>query len=273
MNIIKTLGPKGTYSDLATKKFLNNNENYKIEYYPSILKTITYLNDNEYAIIPIENTLDGFVVEGLDQIIANKYCILQQLKLDIDFAFVSNSTDIKSIKYCYSQFKAYGQCLDFISKYNFNIIRTESNTESLNRLLESNDLYSAIIPIHLLDDFDFKTEILHVADSKNNETRFFVISKNHQFKFKSNNLESSIVVEAHEDRPGILYDILSQFHSSNINLKSIMSRPLKTEMGKYKFYVECSIDKSMIDKLNELKKNIELKNNASVDILGIYDTI
>ena len=127
--------------------------------------------------------------------------------------------------------------------------------------------------MHLINKYKFNIVKRHIADSQNNETRFVVISKEYNFNSKINNLEASIVIEAYEDRPGILYDILKQFHESNINLKSIMSRPLKTEMGKYKFYVECSIDNNNLDSLNRVKENIEKNNNSKVIILGIYDSI
>ncbi len=273
MKKIAVLGPKGTYCDIACHNYINGRSDYEINYYPSIIKTAQGLKENDLAIIPFENTLDGFVVEGLDQIIANQYWINRQLKLDIDFAFVSNANSINEVKTCYCQFKAYGQCLDFITENGFSICTTESNVESLNLLNKSDSSYGAIIPMHLINRYKFNITKAHIADSRNNETRFVVISNDRHSLPESNNLEASIVIEAHEDRPGILYDILKQFHEANINLKSIMSRPLKTEMGKYKFYVECSINSKDLNSLNNVKSNIEKNNNSNVVILGIYDSI
>lgn len=274
MKKIAALGPKGTYCDIAVRRFLEeNNFDYEIEYYPSIVKTANALEKTDLAIIPFENTLDGFVVEGLDQIIKNHYWISQQIKLNIDFAFVANAKNIENIKYCYCQFKAYGQCLDFITKNKFNIITTESNGESLDKIMEANEEYAAIIPMHLAAKNRFSINIPHVADSQNNETRFFIISKEKKDIEINDNMEASIVIESFgEDRPGTLYDILRQFHDEKINLKSIMSRPMKTEMGKYKFYFECTVNSSNVDKLNKIKNNIE-KTNSRVSILGIYSSI
>ena len=131
MNKLKVLGPKGTYSDVASKAFLKDLNGYEVEYEKSILNVSKNIEDN-LAVLPFENTLDGFVLESLDQIIYNDLKILKQYKLSIDFAFVSNAKKIEDVKNIYVQFKAYGQCLDFLSKYNFNILKTESNIESLN---------------------------------------------------------------------------------------------------------------------------------------------
>ena len=112
MKKMAVLGPKGTYSDIAAKKFLSeNNIDLELIYYPSILKTSEALKENEFAIFPFENTLDGFVMESVDYIINNGYHIIYQLKLPIDFVFISNEKDIKDIKNLYVQFKTYGQCI------------------------------------------------------------------------------------------------------------------------------------------------------------------
>lgn len=271
---IAVLGPKGTYCDIACQKYLDeSNLDYDIEYYPSILKTALSLDINEFAVLPFENTLDGFVIESLDQIINSNLNIVKQLKLNIDFAFVSNAKSIEEVEKCYVQFKAYGQCLDFISDNSFSINQTQSNTQSLELLLESNEKCGAIIPMHLLKSGSFNIEIPHVSDSKHNETRFFVVSKEKiQYDIK-NVANVSIVITAIEDRSGILFEILKEFHDLNINLKAIMSRPMKTEMGKYKFYIECSMNKNNMDKLDMLIKQLEVQNHFKVNVLGAYNEI
>lgn len=270
MKRIVALGPKGTYCDIALNKFLKDKDNYIIDYYPSIYKISSYMDDDTLGIIPFENTLDGFVIEAMDQIILNDYHIISQVKLDIDFAFVSNAKNIKDVKNVYVSFKAIGQCSEFVSKNNFNMIITNSNIESLNNIKEVSD--GAIIPVHALTD-DFNIKLKHIADSKYNQTRFFVISKNNFKEELNSEIEASIVITAKSDRPGLLFDILKGFHDLNINLKSIMSRPMKTEMGKYRFYFECALFKDDIELLEILKKMFENSNDYIIQILGIYNKI
>ena len=209
MKKIAVLGPKGTYSDIACKKYLKNlDENYEIEYYPSILKVSQAVNKNTIAILPFENTLDGFVMESMDQIIFHHFHILSQLKLDIDFAFVSNAKSIEEVKHCYVQFKAYGQCLNFISQYGFNIYTTQSNMESMEKVIHADHSFGAIVPIHTLEENHFNLEVKHIADSSSNETRFFIVTDTVSEEVLENELEASIVITATVDRPGILFDIL-----------------------------------------------------------------
>ena len=270
MKKMAVLGPKGTYSDIAAKKFLSeNNIDLELIYYPSILKTSEALKENEFAIFPFENTLDGFVMESVDYIINNGYHIIYQLKLPIDFVFISNEKDIKDIKNLYVQFKTYGQCIEFIKNNNFNIIKTESNTQTLNDFLKNEKNSSAIIPIHLLNK-KYNIEKIHIQDKLNNETRFFIVSKNDNLNLKYDDLSISILITIMHDKSGVLYHILKEFNELDINLNSILSRPMKSKMGEYKFYIECNILKDRLHDLEKLKKNLN-KEDIKLDILGIYN--
>ena len=274
MKRIVALGPKGTYCDVALNKYLKSiNENLEVGYYPSIFRINDFMDDDTLAVVPFENTLDGFVIEGMDQIILNGYHIISQVKLDIDFAFVSYAKDIKNVKKIYVSFKALGQCTKFISDNNFQTIKCDSNIEALNNLNRWDESYGAIIPMHSLDNLNFDLMIPHVADSKSNETRFFIISKKKIVEKLDTEVEASIVITAKKDRPGILFDILKSFHDLNINLKSIMSRPMKTEMGQYRFYFECMLFKNDIEILDMLSDMFKNSQDFILQILGVYNKL
>ena len=59
-----------------------------------------------------------------------------------------------------------------------------------------------------------------------------------------------------------------KIHDLNINMNSILSRPLKTLMGKYKFYIECSFKDNGYILLNDLLRKLSV--NFKVDLIGIY---
>ena len=274
MKKIVALGPEGTYCDVALKKYLKQiNKTYEIDYYPSIFRISDYIDSNTLAIVPFENTLDGFVVEAMDQIIMNNYNIISQIKLDIDFAFVSNAKNLEDVKKIYVSFKALGQCSKFISENNFQTIKCDSNIEALNNLNRWDNSYGAIVPIHSLENVDFNLIIPHIADSKSNETRFFIISNEKIKEELTDEVEASLVITAKHDRPGLLFDILKCFDDLNINLKSIMSRPMKTEMGQYRFYFECSLYKDDIEILEMLKNMFKTNQDFTLQILGVYNKL
>ncbi|MCR5113592.1 MAG: ACT domain-containing protein [Acholeplasmatales bacterium] len=273
MKKIAILGPKGTYSELAADKYVKNlNEEYEYVYYPTILKAIDAVDENTIAVVPYENSLDGFIIETLDRIMLRGLNISKQIKISIDFAFVANVSDIKDVKNTFCQFKSYGQCLGFLSDKNFKVTKTESNIESYDLLMASSKGNGAVIPMHALKEGTFPLEVKHISDRSNNETRFVVLDNNSTNEI-GDNIECSLVFNSIHDRPGILYEILSKFHDANINLKSIMSRPDKTGMGNYNFFIECSLSKNERDEFKKILDEYRHETNFKVDVLGVYESL
>jgi prephenate dehydratase len=78
----------------------------------------------------------------------------------------------------------------------------------------------------------------------------------------------SLVITPINDRPGLLYDLLGVFKKHDINLTSIMSRPTKSKMGHYHFFID------LIAKDIEIKTILQvielLQSEGEIFIYGIY---
>ena len=268
---ISCLGPEGTFCDVCCKNYLKkSNKDLNIKYYPSIRKTIESLDTTGIAVVPFENSLDGFVLETLDTLIKNNYYITTELEEKVDFAFVSFSKDIKNIKNVYVQFKAKAECIEFLQiKNNFNLITTDSNMLSLENLLKSDETYGAVIPIHKVLDYKFNIVIKGISDSTENYTRFVVIEKN-PLKILNNDIKCSLCLFMNEDYPGILFDALKLFNEYKVNLNSIISRPTKEALGKYNFYIEISSKKDEINNILNCINDIKNDKRYGIKNLGIY---
>ncbi len=261
------LGPVGTY---ASKAFKQLKEHYDIQYYPTILECYQAINQDCDALIPFENTLDGFVMEAVDLIIRKEFHIVEQVKLSVGFHFIGKQS-IEKIQKVYVQKKAYGQCLNFILKHHLQPIITQSNMDSLEQFTKSEDpTIGAIVPKHI-DITSYPLSILDIADRKENETRFVRVAMN-QVKEDTDDLVMSLVIVPLEDRPGILYSILETFDQAHLNLRSILSRPRRDMIGKYIFYVEIDLKKEQLHLLEKLETTIVSKQ-CKFYPLGIYNSL
>lgn len=271
---VGVLGPKGTFCDLALSKCLKQlgiNES-NINYFPTISKVAKHIDENDYSVLPLENSLDGYVQETLDALL-NKNChIICDLVIGVDFAFVSFEKDIKSIKKLYVQFKAYGQCLEFINNNNFEIYQTGNNVESLEKMINDSKETGAIIPLHLLENIknDIELKIEHVIDRENNYTRFVLLGNGEAFL--KDEMKCSLWICAKSDTPGTLSNALKIFQEHQINLTCIMSRPTKNELGTYNFYVEFMVE-SEKEKLDKIIDDLEKEDAFEVKLLGVYSKI
>jgi len=271
MNLIATLGPKGTYSELATLKYIESqHDSFEIQYFNSIKKALESVGDTcNFGAIPIENLSEGFVSLVLDLLAETNLTIVSEIILPIKFSFVSAASAVSEIDKLYVQFVAKSQCSDFISTLNdVDIITTESNIESLDLVSKNACLSSAIVPTSSYLPSQFNIEIDDVTDYENNQTRFIVLTdvKTPQQGAIAPS-KTSIVVFDDNDHPGLLGEILSSFSNRNINLLSIISRPTRKVFGKYNFFIDIEghINDALIFDAVE-----EIKHKNKVKFLGSY---
>ena len=285
---IGILGPEGTFSDKAYMEYCKKiGVELQGEYYPTIdevFEAVCSDNDKgaeescDLCIVPIENTLDGYVQRTLDLLLEKNVCIIDENKVSVQFSLVGNVKSLDEIKTLYVQFKANGQCRQFINTLKgAKIISTESNMESYYKLGDEEGA-AAIVPHHIAVKETDRFVVENVTDSDHNHTRFLIVKKGLAKDNKATNEPTNpdakekvrvpIYVMPVEDRPGILFELLKSFNDNKINMISIMSRPTKQELGTYNFYIE--IDGRM-ERLDVILDTLEeIRKSSDVKVLGIY---
>lgn len=273
MKKIAVLGPKGTFSDSASRVYLKN-EGIEMErvYFSTIDEAFHSVGrECDYGIIPIENTLDGYVQRTIDLLSEGNVHIEKELTIPVQFSLLANCTSAAGIKRLYAQFKAAGQCRGFTDSLSgVSVVTTESNMESYYRLKSGIEGDAAIVPCHIAEEDDADFKIDNITDSESNFTRFIVIKPGgcdnllkagHKFK-------ASVYIMPETDRPGILFEILSVFSVNHINLVSIISRPTKKKMGTYNFYIET---KGEYDERTAARKALEeINGHYRIKVMGLY---
>lgn len=257
MKKLAFLGPTYTFSERMYAS------HYQTHYEPLYVKTLEEallsVDDETDALVPIENLSDGFVGPTIDGLIHHDVFIIETKTLPVSFGFMGN---IDTATSCYIQFKVQGQCLQFLKDHpQLDIILTASNYDSYT-LAVSNHA-SAIVPMDALDLS--KPHLKHIEDISFNETRFVLLSKIPQSK----GLKSACIISPKIDRPGLLHDVLSYFKQHAINLTTLMSRPKKSKIKSYYFYIEFELDQKSSKHIQEV---IQLLNTSfDVKWLGMYE--
>ncbi|WP_234118474.1 prephenate dehydratase [Clostridium hydrogenum] len=269
---LAALGPAGTFSELAVNKYKEQiDEDTVVKFYPTITKVVNAVgNECSMGIVPIENTLDGFVQVTLDLLASSDLNILNELVIPIQFAFVANS-DMDKLQKIYAQFKTQGQCCKFLENLDgVKIITTESNGVSVENIKKEVYGEGAIIPRHMLTSIKNPIHTINcVTDSKENETRFIVLSKDKtNYKEEKKYKTSIVIMDAKDDKPGSLSKVLNEFASKGINLTSIISRPTKRGLGKYYFFID--IDGCYPEQENVREVIEKIRENSIVKIIGSY---
>jgi len=273
LNSIATLGPEGTFSELATHKYLDSNQlKLDVKYYPSIKKTLSAVGrDAEFAVLPIENFSEGFVNPVLDFLVSADLYICAQLILPIQFSLVSHCKNPVDIKNIYTQFVAKGQCSDYLEGLdNVEFINLLSNTEGLKSLaaeVSGQPVSAAVVPSHLLKHHNFAYVVENITDYKDNQTRFLLLSSLPRVTYSIDEYKTSIIVLFENDRPGYLESILNKFAIKGINLTSIVSRPTRKAFGKYHFFIDLEGHQ---EDVNIKAALLDIQKSFKVKILGSY---
>jgi prephenate dehydratase len=266
MNSIAVLGPENSFSEIAARKFVERQaEEIAIEFYPTIKRVVEAVGKKcAYAILPIENMIDGYVQQTLDLLLRGRLTIIDEVLVPIEFSFVANSPSIERVQRLYVQFATEGQCSEFLETIpEAHRITTQSNTESLRMVAEGGESDGAIVPRHVLGTRSFPLVVGDIADYANNATRFIVLAEQETARNPAVVYKTSLVIMEGTDRPGMLSDILAAFAARDINLVSIVSRPTKASMGKYHFFIDIvgyALDPAVQAALTEVRRcgNVKL---------------
>lgn len=276
MLTIATLGPKDTFSDLATKQYLNSisplayGEDPCIKYYTTLSQTFKAIGDEcQLGVLPIENLSEGYVQVVLDQLLDTHLSVVSELLLPIQFSFVGFCEQATEITDLFVQFVAHGQCSEFINRLSgVKIHLTQSNIESLVLAQEKGKSAGAIIPQHAIPHANEPLIVDHdVTNYANNQTRFLVLSETPQPRIIGQQYKTTLVVNNKQDCPGVLGNIVNAFAQQKVNLTSIMSRPTRSQIGHYHFFIDVDghqEDAHIIAALSQIKEQY------TVTVIGSY---
>ncbi|GBR72279.1 prephenate dehydratase [Candidatus Termititenax spirochaetophilus] len=266
------LGPEGTYSHQAAEKYKTPD----LELVPlsTITKVIDSVNagDYKYGIVPIENMIEGSVNTTLDKLARknNRLYIVEEIDIPIKHQLLALRGVKKSdIRIIFSHQQALEQCRGFLEKEfpRVKIITVKSTAEAAKKIKEKRLFDRAAIGSRAAQkkyNLEFLCE--HIADYKNNFTRFVVLTK--ELRYPIDKSVTSFVFSCRKDKPGSLFNILRFLAEAKINMTKIESRPSKAVLGDYIFFVD--IDGS--PKQTKVQKALEdiQKQSDYFKLLGVY---
>ena len=263
---ISYLGPIGTNCyEVAT--LYNDGQDNELIPAKTITEAITLLLENKVdeCVVPIENSIKGTVLETLDNIFENEEIyIKKELIYNINHCLLGFPNNHSNIVYSHAQ--AIGQCKKYI--YNnlksYEIVEVESTAKGAQIVCDtkqglciSSKICAEIYNLDIIDE--------NIQDRNNNQTRFFVLSKNKEHR--NTNVKVSMVFST-KHIPGALYQILGLLNTFEINMTKIESRPSEKQLGDYWFWIDTTIEE--LNKKTDVFFEILNTKCSYFRILGIY---
>ncbi len=261
---LAVLGPMGSFSEEVALRLVGSR--LPLVYCSTTDEIIKLVDEGkvDYGLVPIENSVNGTVLPVLDALLSHDVEVFGETKLEVIHCLVAKRRiPLREIRTIYSHPQAIAQCMGFINNYLPHAeVRYTSSTSDAIELL---DEYSAAIVSENAARLH-KLFILRkgIQDVGRNITRFYLIRKRGSGERRGSITSLFFGVE---DRPGALKDVLEVFYKKRINLRKLESRPARTGLGDYIFFVEVEKD------LSE-EELIELKEVTTFyKIVGVFDEI
>ena len=261
-------GVEGAYSYAALKDYFpEGTANFSVKTWREAMDALSN-GKAEYGVLPIENSTYGAVGEMYDLLSEYDLSIIGEEILSIDHALLGiPGSTISDIKKVYSHPQALGQCSAFLEEHpKWERESTLNTAVSAKMVRDSGDKSLAAIAGEVNASL-YGLEVLksHIQNEKNNQTRFFVLSRKKIYKKDSDKI--SICFEL-PNKEGALYRILSHFAFNSINMSRIESRPIPSKPFEYRFFVDVEghlMDEGMQNALLGLSEEA-----SNLRILGHY---
>ncbi|MBN1510890.1 MAG: prephenate dehydratase [Phycisphaerae bacterium] len=232
---IAYLGPAGSYSHVAaTRKF-----GATVEYEP--LRHIDALFGEverehvDLAVVPIENTSGGGVVDSLDAFARHDVKVCAEIYLAVHHHLLGN-LKLEEVRRVYSKAEVFPQCLRFLTDCGL-IDKTigVASTSAAAQQAASEPGAAAIGNELAAELFGLGKICDRIEDDPQNTTRFLVIG---QSPAQPTGRDKTSLVFRAADRPGALVDVLDVFRQAQVNMTYIESRPGRVKKWEYAFFID-----------------------------------
>lgn len=233
------LGPKGTFSHQAALDVSGGKE--ELKEFSTIYSAIVAAERGEVdrAIVPIENSIEGSVNTTLDTLafdvdlyITGEYVLHISQNLMVK---KGGSTD--DIKLIVSHPQAIGQSSRVLSqKFSKIPVEFSDSTASAAKRAADEPGIACIGSPNLAEMYGLDIVVPECGDAENNSTRFVIIERKQKLDVTEHDKTS--IAFTLENTPGSLYKALELFDTYKLNMIKIESRPVKTSLGTYVFFID-----------------------------------
>jgi prephenate dehydratase len=238
------LGPAGTYSEEALRA--SSPDGVEEVPYPTIYDAVMAVHEGQVdrAVVPIENALEGAVAVTLDTLAldADDVRIVAEVVHPIHHCLVAaRELDLADVTRVISHPQATAQCRLFLREHLGAAERVvaPSTADAVLSVRDSPEPVAALGSRLAAELYGCRILVADVEDHPDNATRFVWLASAAAAGEPGPNGKTSLVFWGGGDQsPGWLVHALREFADRGVNLTRIESRPRRTSLGHYMFFVD-----------------------------------
>lgn len=271
------LGPPGTFCEEALLALMGRAADLDEVPYPTVVDCFRAVRAGEVpaALVPIENTIEGSVNQTLDQFALGGVQVRAEVILPIRHHLIAGAAaPLADVRRVLSHPHATAQCQAFLraNAPGAEIVATNSTADAVRLVgadadpgsaaigtLRAAELYGCVVLARDIGD-----------DTQDNSTRFVLVGTAPVEAVGPGAFRTSIICGLPRNRPGALLAILQEFAMRAVNLSKLESRPTKTGLGEYMFFIDIEGSRDRDLPVASAITALEEQGVAHVTFLGSY---
>ncbi|ARU31967.1 chorismate mutase [Sulfuriferula sp. AH1] len=230
------LGPQGTFSQAAAiKQFGHAAETRSCASIDEVFSEVN-AGGADYGIVPVENSTEGAVNRTLDLLQDTPLKICGEVDLRIHQSLLRKISGLDGVKVIYSHGQSLAQCHEWLNRHLPGVPRVQvaSNAEAA-QMAAADEAALAVAGDIAAEIYGLQRLFDNIEDEPNNTTRFLVLGK-HDAAISGHD-KTSLVMSA-LNLPGTIVELLQPFARHGISLTKLESRPARSGLWEYVFFVD-----------------------------------
>lgn len=237
------LGPRGTFAEAALLSMpISRGADLVAAHSVPVALEMVRAGQVTGALVPIENSVEGSVPSTLDDLShGERLEIVQETAIPVTFGLlVRPGTALSDIRRIATHPHAHAQCIEWLARNLPGVhVLPAMSTAAAAAELDADAPYQAAI-CSTAAAHHYGLTILHedIGDNEAAWTRFILVQRAATRAASTGNDKTTVSLFMHEDHPGALLEILTEFAVRGVNLTRIESRPTKRQLGDYFFSID-----------------------------------
>jgi prephenate dehydratase len=205
-----------------------------------VLETVEH-TPGSAGLLPIEDSYEGEALSVYDRLVFESWhaYIRDEVVVSDSLDAFAVSPDAKEAAHtAVSSPRGIEHCFRFVQEQGLDVRYADSTAEACRVVSTSGDPgLVAIAPTRVATGFGLVTVAAGIEDLPDLKTRFIVVSR--EVAEPTGDDKTTLVVTPAVDRSGTLVGLLEAFGENDVNMVSLISRPLRASVGTHCFQITC----------------------------------
>ncbi len=205
-----------------------------------VLETVEH-TPGSAGLLPIENSYEGEALSVYDRLVFESWRAFirdEVVVADSLDAFAVSAVATEIAHTAVSSPRGIEHCFRFVQEHGLRVRYADSHLDACRLVAASGDEgLVAIAPTRVAHRFDLVTVAVGIEDLPDLKTRFIVVSRD--IAPPTGEDKTTLVITPAVDRSGTLVGLLEAFGENDVNMVSLLSRPLRASVGTHCFQITC----------------------------------